>query len=103
MSLKKSRSIGNYIKYENIIKARRIIYNQSSNDWNNEAEYKLQKVRIYGETQKGNYVIDSYGSYKFSCNKTQVFLNRQDFESKMNNIQSFNLTENEKNYLLKQF
>ncbi len=103
MSLKKSKSIGNYIKYESVIRARRIIYNPSSNDWNDEPEYKLQKVRIYGETKKGNYVIDSYGSFKFSCNKSQVFLNKKDFESKMNNIQGFNLTKFEKQYLLKQF
>lgn len=30
-------------------KARRIIYNRSANDWNDEPEYKLQKIRIYGE------------------------------------------------------
>lgn len=103
MSLKKNRSIGNYNKYKHIIKAKRIIYNNSSNEWNNEPEYKLQKVRIYGETQKGNYVIDSYGKFKFSCNKSQVFLNKQDFENKMNNIQGFKLTDFEKEYLLKQF
>lgn len=32
------------------IKARRIIYNSQANDWNDEAEYKLQKIRIYEET-----------------------------------------------------
>lgn len=100
MSLKKNRSIGNYKQYEHIIKAKRIIYNQSSNDFNN--EYKLQKVRIYEETDK-NYIIDSYGKFKFSCNKTQVFLDKEDFKNKMNNIQNFNLTDFEKEYLLKQF
>ena len=33
-------------------KARRIIVNKSSNDWNDEPEYKLQKVRVYGENKK---------------------------------------------------
>lgn len=95
---------GNWKPYQNYIKAKRIIFNSSSNDWNNEPEYKLQKVRIYGETQSGKcYVIDSYGSQKFSCNKSQIFLNKQDFEEKMNNIQNFKLTEYEQNYLLKQF
>ncbi len=103
MSLRKSKAIGNYTKCSNVIKARRIIVNKSSNDWNNEAEYKLQKVRIYGETQSGKcYVIDSYGKFKFSCNKTQIFLNKADFKSKMNDIQDFNLTDYEKQYLLKQ-
>lgn len=32
------------------IKARRIIYNPHANDWNDEPEYKLQKVRVYGES-----------------------------------------------------
>lgn len=98
--------IGNWIQYDNnrYRKGRRIIYNHSSNDWNDEPEYKLQKVRIYGETQSRKcYVIDSYGNFKFACNKTQVFLNKEDFENKMNNIQDFKLTESEKNYLLKQF
>lgn len=96
--------IGNWIQYSNYKKARRIIHNSSSNDWNDEAEYKLQKVRIYGETQSRKcYVIDSYGKFKFACNKTQVFLNKNDFENKMNNIQGFKLTEGEKNYLSKQF
>lgn len=35
---------------EKYIKARRIIYNHNANDWNNEPEYKLQKIRIYGES-----------------------------------------------------
>jgi hypothetical protein len=96
--------IGNWIQYQRHIKAKRIIYNKSSNDWNNEPEYKLQKIRIYGETQsKKCYVIDSYGNFKFACNKSQIFLNKQDFEEKKNNIQGFNLTENEQKYLSKQF
>lgn len=95
--------IGKWIQYPRYIKARRIIYNNSSNDWNNEPEYKLQKIRIYGETQSGKcYVIDSYGNFKFACNKSQIFLNKQDFEEKMNDIQNFKLTEFEQNYLLKQ-
>ena len=49
------------------IKARRIIVNLSSNDWNNEPEYKLQKVRIYGESKsRKSYIIDSYGKVKFA-------------------------------------
>lgn len=85
-------------------KARRIIYNHSANEWNNEPEYKLQKVRIYGESNsKRSYIIDSYGSKKFNCNKTQIFFNKKDFEEKMDNIESFKLTKYEKDYLLKQF
>lgn len=96
--------IGNWIQYSNYRKARRIIYNNSSNDWNDEPEYKLQKVRIYGETQSGKcYVIDSHGKFKFACNKSQIFLNKQDFENKINDIQGFKLTEGEQKYLLKQF
>lgn len=96
--------IGKWTEYPRYIKARRIIYNRSSNDWNDEPEYKLQKVRIYGETQTGKcYVIDSYGKFKFACNKSQIFLNKDDFKNKMNNIQNFKLTEFEQNYLLKQF
>ena len=86
------------------IKARRIIYNPSANDWNDEPEYKLQKIRIYGESNSGkSYIIDSYGNKKFSCNKTQVFFNKKDFEEKMNNIDGFKLTDFEKEYLLKQY
>lgn len=86
------------------IKARRIIYNRSANDWNDEPEYKLQKIRIYGESNsKRSYIIDSYGNKKFSCIKSQVFLNRKDFEEKMNNIEGFKLTDYERDYLLKQF
>lgn len=50
-----------------------------------------------------SYIVDSYGSKKFSCNKTQVFFNKKDFEEKMNNIQGFDLTNFEKQYLLEQF
>lgn len=86
------------------IKARRIIYNPSANDFNNEPEYKLQKIRIYGESNsKKSYIIDSYGRHKFSCNKSQVFLNKQDFIEKMDTIFMFNLNDFEKEYLLKQF
>lgn len=96
--------IKNWIQYPNYIKAKRIIYNRSSNDWNDEPEYKLQKVRIYGETQnKKSYVIDSYGRFKFSCNKSQIFLNKQDFKEKMNSIQNFKLLDYEQKYLLNQF
>lgn len=84
-------------------KARRIIVNQSANDWNNEPEYKLQKVRVYGESNnKKSFIIDSYGK-KFSCNKTQIFFNKEDFKNKMDNIEGFNLTEYEKEYLLNLF
>lgn len=85
-------------------KARRIIVNQSANNWNNEPEYKLQKVRVYGESNsKKSFIIDSYGNKKFSCNKTQIFFNKDDFKAKMDNIEGFNLTEYEKEYLLKLF
>lgn len=89
---------------EKYIKAKRIIYNPSSNDFNNEPEYKLQKVRIYGESiSKKSYIIDSYGKKKFSCLKEQVFLNKEDLKNKIDNIQGFRLTENEKKYLINQF
>ena len=94
--------IKDYIKYDKVIKAKRIIYNKSANDFNDEPEYKFQKVRIFGEsTNEKSYIIDSYGSKRFSCNKTQVFLNKKDFEEKIDNIQGFNLTDFEKKYLLK--
>lgn len=64
----------------------------------------MQKVRVYGESISGkSYIIDSYGNKKFTCLKTQIFFNKKDFEEKMNNIQNFNLTDFEKQYLLKQF
>lgn len=50
-----------------------------------------------------SYIVDSYDKYKFTCNKTQVFLNKKDFEEKMDNIENFKLTDFEKQYLLKQF
>ena len=85
-------------------KARRIIYNPSANDWNDEPEYKLQKVRVYRESNSGkSYLIDSYGNKKFSCDKSQVFLNKDDFINKMDSIFMFNLNDYEKEYLLKQF
>jgi len=86
------------------IKAKRIIYNQSSNDFNDEPEYKLQKVRVYGESNsKKSYVIDSCGNKKFTCHKSNIFFNKEDFKEKMNNILNFNLTKFEQEYLLKQF
>lgn len=89
---------------QKFIKARRIIYNPSANDFNNEPEYKLQKIRIYGESNSGkSYIIDSYGRHKFSCNKTQVFLDKQDFINKKDNIFMFDLNDYEKEYLLNQF
>ena len=48
-----------------------------------------------------SYIIDSYGGHKFSCNKTQVFLNKQDFINKQDNIFMFDLMDYEKEYLLK--
>lgn len=86
------------------IKAKRIIYNQSSNDFNNEPEYKLQKVRVYGESNsKKSYIIDSYGKKRFSCHKSNIFFSKEDFKQKMNNILNFKLSEFEKEYLLEQF
>lgn len=86
------------------IKAKRIIYNCTSNDFNDEPEYKLQKVRIYGESKSGkSYIIDSYGNRRFACNKNEVFLSKKDFEEKINKPLRFNLTKNQKQYLLKQF
>lgn len=86
------------------IKARRIIYNPHSNDWNNEPEYKLQKIRIYGESNsKKSYIIDSYGNKKFSCDKSQIFMNKQDFIDRCDNINGFKLTQYEKNYLVSLF
>ena len=86
---------------EKYIKAKRIIYNSASNDWNDEPEYKLQKIRIYGESKnRKSYIIDSYGKRKFSCDKSEVFLNKKDIEEKINKLSKFNLTENEKQYLL---
>lgn len=94
------KKIGEYKKYDNVIKAKRIIYNKSSNDWNDEAEYKLQKIRIYGENKKGtSCIVDSYGKFKFICHKSQIFLNKKDFNNKKDNILTFNLSENEKKYL----
>lgn len=85
-------------------KARRIIYNPSSNDFNDEPEYKLQKVRVYGESKsKKSYIIDSYGNKKFSCHKSQIFFNKDDFLEKKDNIEQFKLNEFEKQYLEKQF
>lgn len=85
-------------------KARRIIINRSANDWNNEPEYKLQKVRVYGESNsKKSYIIDSYGNKRFSCIKSQIFFNKEDFKNKMDNIEGFNLAEYEKEYLLNLF
>lgn len=86
------------------VKAKRIIVNPSSNDWNDEPEYKLQKIRIYGESKSmKSYIIDSYGSKRFNCLKTQVFLNIEDMKRKVDNIEGFRLTENEKQYLLNSF
>ena len=93
-----------YKKYDKVIYAKRIIINKSSNDFNDEPEYKLQKIRIYGETKTGkSYIVDSYGKFKFKVIKSQVFLNLEDMKNKMDNIQNFNLQDYEKEYLLKQF
>ena len=93
-----------YEKYDNVMYAKRIIVNKSSTDFNNEPEYKLQKVRIYGETKTGkSYIVDSYGKFKFKVLKLEVFLNLEDMKSKIDNIQNFNLTDYEKEYLLKQY
>lgn len=50
-----------------------------------------------------SYIVDSYDKYKFTCNKTQVFFNKQDFINKQDNIFMFDLMDYEKQYLLKQF
>ena len=102
--MKMKDNFKDYIEYPIYIKAKRIIYNKSSNDWNDEPEYKLQKVRIYGKTKSNkNYVIDSYGNFKFICNKNEVFLDKIDFEEKANKITGYNLTKSEKEFLLNQF
>lgn len=96
--------IKNYIEYEKPIKAKRIIANPHANDFNNEPEYKLQKVLIWGETQTHkSYVITNSGTKKYIKPKTQVFLNRLDLENKIDNIEGFDLTNYEKEYLLKIF
>lgn len=83
-------------------KARRIINNTGANDWNDEPEYKLQKIRVYGESNsKKSYIVDSYGK-KFTCHKSNVFFNKEDFINKMDNIAGFRLSEQEKKYLLAQ-
>ncbi len=93
-----------YKKYDEIIYAKRIIVNKSSNDFNDESEYKLQKVRIYGETKTGkSYIVDSYGKFKFKVLKSQVFLSIEDMKNKIDNIQNFNLQDYEKEYLLKYY
>lgn len=85
-------------------KGKRIIYNKSSNDFNNEPEYKLQKVRIYGTTfDNKSYIIDSYGNRMFMCDKSQVFLSKADFNSKKDYIKDFKLTDKEKECLENQF
>lgn len=94
------KKLGNYKKYDKVIKARRIIVNIHSNDWNDEPEYKLQKVRIYGENKNGkSYIVDSYGKFKFTCHKSQIFLSKDDFNNKKDNILNFNLFDYEKKYL----
>ena len=93
-----------YKKYDNVIYAKRIIVNPSSNNFNDEPEYKLQKVKIYGETKTGkSYIVDSYGKFKFKVLKSEIFLNLEDMKSKIDNIQNFNLQGYEKEYLLGQY
>ncbi len=81
------------------MKARRLIYNRDYNDFNKEPEYKLQKVRILEEFSWG-YIVDS-GSNKFKCNKNKVFRNKEDFKNKIDTIFGVDLTEEEKEELLK--
>ena len=96
--------VRNYVEYEKPIKAKRIIANPHSNDFNDEPEYKLQKVRIYGESKTGkSYIVDSYGKFKFHCPKSRIFLNKKDLENKIDNIEGFELTNYEKEYLLEIF
>ena len=93
-----------YKKYDNVTSAKRIIVNPSSNDFNNEPEYKLQKVRIYGETKTGkSYIVDSYGKFKFKVLKSEIFLDLEDMKNKIDNIERFKLSGFEKAYLLKQY
>lgn len=93
--------IKNYIEYKRPIKAKRIIYNKSANDFNNEPEYKLQKVLIWGETiTHESYVLTNQGTKKYIRHKSQVFLDRLDLENKIDDIKGFDLTEHEKEYLL---
>ncbi len=64
-----------YIEYEKPIYARRKMLNRASNDWNNESEYKMQKVRVRGETKDGKqFVVDSYGNFVFRVNKEDIFI-----------------------------
>ena len=96
--------VRNYVEYEKPIKAKRIIANPHSNDFNDEPEYKLQKVRIYGESKTGkSYIVDSYGKFKFHCPKSRIFLNKKDLENKIDNIEGFELTNYKKEYLLEIF
>ena len=80
------------------MKARRLIYNKYANDFNNELEWKLQKVRIHEEYSWG-YIVDS-GSNKFKCGKSKVFVNKEDFKDKIDCIFGVDLTEEEKKELL---
>ena len=64
-----------YIEYETPIYARRKMFNRASNDWNDEPEYKMQKVRVRGETTDGKqFVVDSYGNFVFRVNKEDIFI-----------------------------
>lgn len=90
-----------FTEYPHLLKGKRIIYNRASNDFNNEPDYKLQRVKIHGELNN-SYIVDT-GGKKFACDKSQIFLNKSDFENKMDNIKGFKLTTFEKEYLIKQF
>ena len=80
------------------MKARRLIYNRYANDFNNELEWKLQKVRILEENQT-YYIVDN-GSSKFKCSKNKVFVNKEDFKDKIDCIFGVDLTGEEKKELL---
>lgn len=73
-----------YIKYNKKVNAYRLLYNKSSNDWNDEPEYKMQKVHIQGESKdRDMFLIDSYSKKTFWCDKNEIFLNKKDFERKI--------------------
>ncbi len=89
-----------YIKYNNKIKAYRLLYNKSCNDWNDEPEYKMQKVHIQGESKdREQFLVDSYGKKTFWCDKKEIFLNKNDFMMKIKDNK--NVTEYNKELLVK--
>lgn len=84
-----------------MIKAKRLIYNKSYNDFNEEPEYKLQNVRIHSE-EAYHYIVDSDGT-KFKASKSKVFLNKNDFFEKIDKIFGVYLSTEEIMELASQF